>query len=160
MKQKSFLKCFTALIAALSIFFITAVCAGAVDGEDEPVTPTQSVETVAPAPETQPEIPTEPPTAQPAPTDPPIIYTDPVVPEPQDTEPQQEETYAPRQDSVETKPKKQLPTVAPATEKKKADNGDLTYGYFSWACVGAGVLVLAVVMLTTKRSEGKKNKRR
>ena len=36
-------------------------------------------------------------------------------------------------------------------ETVKPDKNDLTYGYVSWTCVVAGVLVLAIVLISTKR---------
>ncbi len=55
-------------------------------------------------------------------------------------------------ETQETTQRKTLPTIAKdESETQKPDNGDLTYGYVSWTCVVAGVLVLAIVLISTKR---------
>lgn len=63
----------------------------------------------------------------------------------EDAEPAEEETE-------ETTQRKTLPTIAKEEkETVKPDDDSLTYGYVSWTCVVAGVLVLAIVLISTKR---------
>ena len=63
-----------------------------------------------------------------------------------------EQTDSAEEETQETEQRKTLPTMAKEEkETVKPDKNDLTYGYVSWTCVVAGVLVLAIVLISTKR---------
>ena len=83
-------------------------------------------------------------------TEPVVEETDPPV-EPE-TEETTEQTDSAEEETQETEQRKTLPTMAKEEkETVKPDKNDLTYGYVSWTCVVAGVLVLAIVLISTKR---------
>ena len=68
------------------------------------------------------------------------------------TEKTTEQTDSAEEETQETEQRKTLPTMAKEEkETVKPDKNDLTYGYVSWTCVVAGVLVLAIVLISTKR---------
>ena len=68
------------------------------------------------------------------------------------TEETTEQTDSAEEETQETEQRKTLPTMAKEEkETVKPDKNDLTYGYVSWTCVVAGVLVLAIVLISTKR---------
>ncbi len=72
----------------------------------------------------------------------------------------QTETKENKQEVNDTIQTKTLPTVATETEKKVVNKDDLTYGYVSWACVAAGILVLLIVFISIKSSGIKQSKRK
>lgn len=171
MKCKVLCKNLIVFAVILIAVFFSALCANAVDG-DEAQDIVSETEIQEPAVETEPVIETQAPTE--APAEPPAeTPTEPVtewIPEteaPVETSPvteevnnytEAEQTYNKEQEA--TVAPKTLPTIAPTTEHKPKAEGDLTYGYVSWACVVAGILVLAIIMLSTIHSGKKKNKRR
>lgn len=79
-----------------------------------------------------------------------------------ETEETQRETQENEQITIQsdTIPAKTLPTIAPTTEKKVVNKDDLTYGYVSWACVTAGILVLIIVFISIKASGIKQSRRK
>lgn len=151
--------CF-ALVIALALFCTMTAFA---EGEDETlyaepqteyVEPqTEYVEPVTQAPETEPYVQTDPP----APTE--------YVPEITEAEPTEAVTDAPSYEeptyiqNVEPVPETtayfEAPTLAKTVSTKQYTT-NYTAGIVSWACVGIGVLAVAVVMISTKVS-GRKN---
>lgn len=157
------------LFAALSVFCVCAeeeiVYEPETFVQEETEAPTEPPPTEAPE-----EAPTEP-TAEPstqapeeAPTEPPAEYVPDETDEPEQTETYYEDDTASEEnyeDNTEvTFASKTLPTVAPTEAATQKQAGDYTYGYASWACVAAGILVLAAVMISTVGSGRRKNKKR
>ncbi len=165
MNRNTYLKRITVFFAAVIMLCFSAFLVNAVDGEEEPPqAPTQAEATEVPeAPpveETDPVAVTEPPT-QPyvqAETEPVPDETEPV----ENAEAEQQDETAYEYSGQPTEAVKQLPTIPVVTEKKEnTDNGGLTYGYVSWACVAVGIIVLVAVLASTKRTgRNNKNKRR
>ena len=133
-------------VLALSVCSITAFAVG----EDDPQTPDPQ-----PDPVVTEYVPVE---TEPQYTEP--IYTEPVYTEAPTTEYVEPETEAPKQEEtqyqnqyVETKATDstefQAPTIAKTVSEKKYSTS-YTAGIVSWICVGLGVVVIAVVMISTK----------
>lgn len=152
-----------------TIMFSYSVCVFAEpdDNAEEPVYTEEQVETepataapietepeteprTEPAPETEPE--TEPQTEQPPQTE---EETDPQTRE--ETEPEtQAQTEAPTKKTIAAiQDYEDLPS-APVDEEPTAvtvdlgDDGDMTYGLASWACVIVGVLTILIVIISNK----------
>ena len=133
-------------VLALSVCSITAFAVGEDDSQTPDPQPDPVVTEYVPD-ETEPQY-TEP------------IYTEPVYTEAPTTEYVQPETEAPKQEEtqyqnqyVETQAPDstefQAPTIAKTVSEKKYSTS-YTAGIVSWICVGLGVVVIAVVMISTK----------
>lgn len=158
MKFKAFLKKLSIVIAIICVVVTSTFCVYA-DEETFPyVEETQEVEYTDPVQEETDE-PTEPETEE---------ATEETTEETQETtEETTEESTEPTAETTEettqqtednnyevqeTTQRKTLPTMAKEeTETQKVNDGDLTYGYVSWTCVVAGVLVLVIVLISTRR---------
>ena len=133
------------LAAVLSLF--STATAFAMNDDDDPDVPVyESVEPVytEPEPETEPQTETEP---QPE--------TD---PQPQ-TEPQTENNGGGNviEDNTNNKPTEFFePPTLPKTVSKKTYSTNYTAGIVSWICVGVGLVVVLVVLISTKVSGRRK----
>lgn len=149
-------------VLALSVCSITAITAFAV-GEDDPQVPDSQPEPVVTEyvpDETEPQY-TEPVYTEPVYTEEPTTeYVAPETEEPTTEYVQPETTEAPVQEEtqyqnqyVETQATDstefQAPTIAKTVSEKKYSTS-YTAGIVSWICVGLGVVVIAVVMISTK----------
>ena len=139
------------LAAVLSLF--STATAFAMNDDDDPDVPVyESVEPVytEPEPETDPEPQTEPQTeTEPQPE------TD---PQPQ-TEPQTENNGGGNviEDNTNNKPTEFFePPTLPKTVSKKTYSTNYTAGIVSWICVGVGLVVVLVVLISTKVSGRRK----
>ena len=76
-----------------------------------------------------------------------------------ETQPATKATYATTQPVTHSLPKATVETAPTAISVDKEKDGDLTYGYASWACVIVGVLVVVIVLISNKtqyhRGDGK-----
>lgn len=181
MKYKSVLKNLTLFMLVICAVLVCVFNASAVDDvspdNDFPVETQaeENPEEVIPEPETE-FVPQETETPEEEETDAPAYepeqneqetdsYIENITETPQDEENQaqnQEENNeggqeAVQNNTVQTKP---LPTIAPSTEKRVVNKDDLTYGYVSWACVAAGILVLMIVFISIKASGIKSGRKR
>lgn len=147
------------ITAVIALFCGITVYAVDLDGDgidDEPVYTDEPTEYIDPEP-----VYTEPPTEyvepEPIPTDAPTEYVEPepveteapteyVEPEPVQTEVQTE--YAPPA-AIEETTDFQAPTMAKTISKKQYST-NYTAGIISWICVAVGVIVVAVVLISTK----------
>lgn len=167
MKRKVFSKsliCFLCVCITIGSSFAAVY---AVDGEEESIVTepavTEPIATQAPEETEPPVVETEPPTEEPVPIETQPVTEAPAEPEyPEATEEPAEQTEAQGQyyaTEAETQ-RKSLPTVPQTTKPKNSDNGekDYTYGYISWACVGAGILAIAVILISTKHSGRRKRR--
>ncbi len=171
MKLKEFLKKFIVFASISALIMSAGFYAFAVDGEGE--NPDVIVETDAPVEEETDYVPeTEAPTDAPvddetdyvpeteAPTDAPVDDETDYVPETEaptdevigneteETYEEEEETYASVTEKLpRVEEEVQIPT---AISSSNGEDGDLTYGYVSWACVIIGVLVVLVVLISNK----------
>lgn len=179
MKYKTVLKNLTLFMLMVCMVIVSVFCANAVDGQPDIDSQVESQEEVQqetiPEPETDvvpeatenpAEEQTETPTEESEQVEPETDNTDNYVEETiEEQQPEAEETQVQVQENEqennqsETIQTKTLPTVAPTTEKKIVNKDDLTYGYVSWSCVAAGILVLLIVFISIKAS-GKKQSRR
>lgn len=146
-------------VVALSVCSITAFAVG----EDDPQTPDPQPEPVVTEyvpDETEPQY-TEPIYTEPVYTEAPTTeYVPPETEAPATEYVQPETTEAPKQEEtqyqnqyVETQATDstefQAPTIAKTVSEKKYSTS-YTAGIVSWICVGLGVVVIAVVMISTK----------
>ena len=166
MKFKYKLILFATIFTLLFSYSFCAFAEPEDEGEGDPIYTEAQVETEAPtaAPET--EAPTEAPTAAPE-TEPqtePEPETDPQTEYEPETDPQteqetEEETEAPTERQTKViaaiQDYEDLPS-APVDEEPTAvstdlgDDGDMTYGLASWACVIIGVLTIVIVVISNK----------
>lgn len=177
MKYKTVLKNLTLFMLIVCTVIVSVFCANAVD--DQPNIDSQvenqeeNQQETTPEPETD-FVPEDTKTSDEEKTEAPTEASEQVEPETDKyieemTEEQQseaEETQVQVQENEqennqsETIQTKTLPTVAPTTEKKIVNKDDLTYGYVSWSCVAAGILVLLIVFISIKASGGKQSRRK
>lgn len=112
------------------------------DVDDPEEDPEEPVETEEPAVETQE---TE---AKPQETE---AQPEETEPQYEETEEVPEETYAVLDNDMEDLPEADTAPHPTAPRTKKADQAaDMTYGFFSWACVIVGVLTVIIVILSNK----------
>lgn len=69
----------------------------------------------------------------------------------QQTQPATQTTYATTQAVTHSLPKATVETAPTAISVTDNKDGDLTYGYASWACVIVGTLVVVIVLISNKR---------
>ncbi len=151
------------LAAVLSLF--STATAFAMNDDDDPDVPVyESVEPVytEPEPETDPEPQTDPePETDPEPQTEPQTETEPqpeTDPQPQ-TEPQTENNGGGNviEDNTNNKPTEFFePPTLPKTVSKKTYSTNYTAGIVSWICVGVGLVVVLVVLISTKVSGRRK----
>lgn len=165
MKSVSFIKkavCFSVILITvlLSVFSAFAVDADG-DGIDDGTSAFEPIET-------------EPIYTEPDFTEPPAEETTEYVPEttpaeeatqataPIETEPIWQDTQPPSQEYVGQEEQLTLPPAptVPKTVSEKKYSTNYTAGVLSWICVGAGTIVVAAVLVSTKISGRKTSKRR
>lgn len=154
MKFKAFLKKLSIVIAIICVVVTSTFCVYA-DEETSPyVEETQEVEYTDPVQEETDE-PTEPEaeeTTEETQETTEETTEESTEPTAETTEETTQQTEDNNNEVQETTQRKTLPTMAKEeTETQKVDDGDLTYGYVSWTCVVAGVLVLVIVLISTRR---------
>ncbi|MCH5300289.1 MAG: hypothetical protein J1E56_03140 [Ruminococcus sp.] len=176
MKYKAVLKNLTLFMLIACTVFVSVFCANAVDdltdidsqvetqeeiGEE--TTPQLETEYVPEETDDHIEEQTEAPTEEPEQNQPETDYIEELTEEQQtEVEETQEQNQENQQGNAqsETIQTKTLPTIAPTTEKRVVNKDDLTYGYVSWSCVAAGVLVLIIVFISIKSAGIKQSRRK
>lgn len=153
MKFKAFLKNLSIVLIIVCVVFASVFCVYAED-ETEPAPQETQVQEVTEPIQEETDPPQEPETeetteeTEPATEETTEKKTEATTEETtEETTKQAEENQEETQDTTQ---RKTLPTISKAEPETKPQNdGDLTYGYVSWACVVAGVLLLAIVLLST-----------
>ncbi|MCH5298428.1 MAG: hypothetical protein J1E96_01570 [Ruminococcus sp.] len=167
MKFKNKCSRLTSLFAVILVLVASSFCVFAVPDESDAVAVPETLAPTEPVTEAPTPAPTEPPTEPPTnpPTEPPteaptyapaqpVTEAPTQAAAPAQTEPPTVATQATKATVIETDAY-QLP-VAPvepdptAPVISRGEDGDLTYGYVSWACVLVGVLAVTVVIISNK----------
>lgn len=159
MKLKVFTKNLIIDISAVIVLCCSVWCAFAVDDitDNNPdiVTEAPTAVVYTDPPTQAPVIYTDPPTQAPVYTDP--VYTPTQAPYVEEKTTPQSNEYAQVQ---ETTAKKTLPTVATTQAPTTNDvDKNLTYGYVSWIALIVGIIMLFVILVSTKHQKPKKRRR-
>lgn len=157
------------LVMITALFSTVTVFAEDLDGDGIDDTPVETVEPVYTEPEYTEPVYTEPVTEYIEPT---TEYTEPETTEPiveettEYVEPETEEQVQQQTEYIEYDEPQQIeetefvaPTVAKTVSDKKYET-NYTAGIISWICVGVGVLVVCIVLVSNKASGRKAKKNR
>lgn len=159
MKFKNICSRLAAFLAVILVLIASTFCAFAVPDEPDVTVAPETFAPTEPVTEAPTPAPTAPPTEPPtevvteAPTQPPT-YAPTQAPTQAQTEAPTVATQATKSTVIETDVY-QLP-VAPvepdptAPAVSNGEDGDLTYGYVSWACVAVGVMAVIIVIISNK----------
>lgn len=166
MKLKSILRILPVLLAMLLVLGAAGFTVFAVPGDDNPDNPEVVIDDPEPDPQPEPDPDPEYPTDPIEYTDPvietdPIIETEPQTEAPEETEPETEEPVTEPIGYIDpTTPDvtEFIPPTLPKTVSEKTYSTNYLAGVVSWGCVLLGVIVILVVLISTKVSGRRANR--